>query len=286
MKRNGKIGIMLAAPAMIGFMVFYIIPMGITIWNSISFGGRFTGLDNYRVTFHNYMFRLAVKNTVKFLITAIPCIMILSLLIALALEKQFVGNRFFRLAFLYPLMVPVASTVMVVQVFLEKKGILNSVLTQFGISAQDWTKSSWAFLILVLLYLWKNIGYNIILLLAGLAMIPAEYEEMARLDGAGKWMKFRYITFPLLCPMFLFTVLISVLNSFKCFREAFLIGGNTPHKSIYMIQHFINNNFNNLNYTRLSVASTAMFLATAVMIGGICAGWMCGREGERKHEKK
>lgn len=112
-------------------------------------------------------------------------------------------------------------------------------------------------------------------------MIPKEYEEMSRLDGTGKWQNFRYITLPLLKPMLFFTLLISVLNSFKCFREAFLIGGEYPHSSIYMIQHCINNNFANLNYTRISVISVVIFGTIFLVAGGIWA--VMQQENRRGH---
>ena len=208
MKRMEKKGVCLAAPAVLGFLIFYVLPMGVTLWQSVSYGGIFVGLENYRITFENHMFRLAVGNTLRFLGVALPLILVIALGLALLLAEKFPGNRFFRLILLYPMLVPVAATVMVVQIFLGTRGVLNTFLIQWGFSRQDWIYSSWAFLILVLLYLWKNTGYAVILLLAGLAMIPREYMEMARMDGAGRWKCLYYIRLPLLGPMILFTALI------------------------------------------------------------------------------
>ena len=184
------------------------------------------------------------------------------------------------------MLVPVAATVMVVQIFLGTRGVLNTLLVQWGFPRQDWIYSSWAFLILILLYLWKNTGYAVILLLAGLAMIPKEYLEMARMDGAGRWKCLCYVRLPLLSPMILFTAMISLLNAFKCFREAILIGGNYPHESIYMLQHYMTNNFNNMNYMDISVASTFLFLV--ILIAACIPSWsfFAGKGGERCNEKK
>ena len=264
MKHMEKKGVCLAAPAVLGFWVFYVLPMGVTLWQSVSYGGIFVGLENYRITFDNHMFWLAVGNTLRFLAVALPLILMISLALALLLAEKFPGNRFFRLILLYPMLVPVAATVMVVQIFLGTRGVLNTLLVQWGFPRQDWIYSSWAFLILILLYLWKNTGYAVILLLAGLAMIPKEYMEMARMDGAGRWKCLCYVRLPLLSPMILFTALISLLNAFKCFREAILIGGNYPHESIYMLQHYMTNNFNNMNYMEISVASTFLFLVILI----------------------
>lgn len=286
MKRMEKKGVCLAAPAVLGFLIFYVLPMGVTLWQSVSYGGIFVGLENYRITFEKHMFRLAVGNTLRFLAVALPLILVIALGLALLLAEKFPGNRFFRLILLYPMLVPVAATVMVVQIFLGTRGVLNTFLIQWGFSRQDWIYSSWAFLILVLLYLWKNIGYAVILLLAGLAMIPREYMEMARMDGAGRWKCLYYIRLPLLGPMILFTALISLLNAFKCFREAILIGGNYPHESIYMLQHYMTNNFNNMNYMEISVTSTFIFLVIFIAACILGRSFFAGKGGKRESENK
>ena len=286
MKRMEKKGVCLAAPAVLGFLIFYVLPMGVTLWQSVSYGGVFVGLENYRITFENHMFWLAVGNTLRFLGGALPLILVIALGLALLLAEKFPGNRFFRLILLYPMLVPVAATVMVVQIFLGTRGVLNTFLMQWGFSRQDWIYSSWAFLILVLLYLWKNIGYAVILLLAGLAMIPREYMEMARMDGAGRWKCLCYIRLPLLGPMILFTALISLLNAFKCFREAILIGGNYPHESIYMLQHYMTNNFNNMNYMEISVTSTFIFLVIFIVACILGRSFFAGKGGKRGSENK
>lgn len=286
MKRMEKKGVCLAAPAVLGFLIFYVLPMGVTLWQSVSYGGVFVGLENYRITFENHMFWLAVGNTLEFLGVALPLILVIALGLALLLAEKFPGNRFFRLILLYPMLVPVAATVMVVQIFLGTRGVLNTFLMQWGFSRQDWIYSSWAFLILVLLYLWKNIGYAVILLLAGLAMIPREYMEMARMDGAGRWKCLCYIRLPLLGPMILFTALISLLNAFKCFREAILIGGNYPHESIYMLQHYMTNNFNNMNYMEISVTSTFIFLVIFIAACILGRSFFAGKGGKRESENK
>lgn len=286
MKRMERKGVCLAAPAVLGFLIFYVLPMGVTLWQSVSYGGIFVGLENYRITFENYMFWLAVGNTLRFLGVALPLILVIALGLALLLAEKFPGNRFFRLILLYPMLVPVAATVMVVQIFLGTRGVLNTFLIQWGFSRQDWIYSSWAFLILVLLYLWKNTGYAVILLLAGLAMIPREYMEMARMDGAGRWKCLCYIRLPLLGPMILFTALISLLNAFKCFREAILIGGNYPHESIYMLQHYMTNNFNNMNYMEISVTSTFIFLVIFIAACILGRSFFAGKGGKRGSENK
>ena len=86
--------------------------------------------------------------------------------------------------------------------------------------------------------------------------IPKEYYEYASLHGAGKWQSFYYITCPILFPVILFTLILSIMNAFKCYREAFLLGGTHPDNSIYFLQHFMNNNLQNLNYQKVSASAT------------------------------
>jgi multiple sugar transport system permease protein len=132
---------------------------------------------------------------------------------------------------------------------------------------ENWLESSGAFGVVLLLYLWKNTGYSVILLLAGLMTIPEEQYAAAEMDGANGVQKFFHITAPQMWYSVFFSLLFSLINAFKCFREILLIGGKHPNIKIYMLQHFINNNFENLNYARLSVASVLMFAAITVLVG-------------------
>lgn len=115
---------------------------------------------------------------------------------------------------------------MFLQYLLSETGLINQLLAVFGADPRDWIHSSAAFGILILLYLWKYAGYDMTLLLAGMNMIPKEQTESASLDGARGWQIFFYNTLPQLIPVLFFTFVISVVNSFKIYREAFLLGGN------------------------------------------------------------
>lgn len=119
-----------------------------------------------------------------------------------------------------------------------------------------------------------------ILLLAGLMTIPEDQYASADLDGADAFRKFIYITTPQMWHSVFFTLLFSLINAFKCFREIFLIGGKHPNIEVYMLQHFLNNNFESLNYNKLSVASVLLFIAVMVVIG-IAYGWVRKKEAYR-----
>ena len=248
---------------------FYIIPFGITISKTFSGGMaafNFVGLDNYISVLGSEAFRLAAGNTFKFIGAGVPLLMALSLAVALLLNTKLKGDRRlrgadgFRAAYVLPLVLPTASVIMVFRILFDAGGVINYTLAKLGSDAVNFLRSGNVFWVLVLLYLWKNIGYGIILTLAGLTQIPKEYYEAARVDGASGFRQLLRITLPLMAPTFFFVMIISIVGAFKSFREAFALAGSYPHESMYMLQHFMNNNFARLNYARLSVAAVMTFL--------------------------
>lgn len=270
MNRRKKItGFLLVLPILTGTFVFFVLPFLLCLKYSFTFGvggAVFNGFENYREVMSSHAFQLAVKNTLRFLGIGVSLNLLLSFFIALGIKAELGGTRFLRYILLLPMMLPIASVVMVVQVFFSDMGIVNHWLLSLGFPLVKWLQGPKAFWILVGLYLWKNFGYNVILLLSGLNMIPEELYQTAAMEGAGRLQKLFFITIPLLAPHLFLTLLMSIINSFKSYREAFLLGGKHPHDSIYMLQHFLNNNFENLNYQRLSVAAILLFLILFVLL--------------------
>lgn len=268
-KRERRTALLLASPVLIGLTVFFAVPFAITLWYSVTFGvggASFVGLANYAKVFRSSAFRLAAGNTLRFLLVGVPLIMVLGFAIALLLQRRLAGTKLFRSVLLFPMVLPVASVVMVVDVFFARYGIVNGWLEHLGLPLTDWMNSPAAFWVLIGLYVWKNCGYNVILMLAGLNMIPTELYQTADIEGASGWQKFTRITLPMIWPSLFFVFVMSVINSFKSYREAFLLGGKHPHDSIYLLQHFLNNNFENLNYQRLSVAAVMLFAVIFALV--------------------
>ena len=253
-------------PLFIGILVFFAAPFVILIRYSLTFGGNFTGLDNFRGLVSSAAFRLAFGNTVKFAAFGVILNMTLSLLIALALRRRFFGARLFRSVILLPMFLPVALIVTVVTVFFDGGGIVNTLLGVLGIQSIDWLGSKAAFSLMLGLHIFKSFGYSVVLLLAGLQTIPRSYYESAEIEGAGGLWKTCYITIPLLTPTLFFTFLIALMNCFRSFRDVFILGGDHPDDSIYMLPHFINNNIQNLNYPRTAAASVITLAAVALVI--------------------
>ena len=277
-------GYLLIGPMLLGCVLFYIAPFFLVIRYSFVEGyGRssaFVGFAHYRQMIENEMFRSAFGNTMRFLAFALPIIMVLAYLVALLLKAGVGGNNLLKSVFLLPYIMPVAGTVMLIDLLFAESGVLNSMLSALHIPVADWLNSPQSFWIVLLLYLWKSTGYSAILLLAGLVTIPTEQYEAADLDGASPWQKFLYITTPQMWHTVFIALVFSVINAFKCFREIFLIGGEHPYPDIYMLQHFINNSFQNLNYARLAVASVLLFVIL-VSVFAILYAWINrGGKGE------
>jgi multiple sugar transport system permease protein len=244
-------------------MLFFLLPFFGGLYYSLienPFTLKFAGISNYVSLLQNPVFRKAGINTVAFTAISVPLNMMFSLMLALVLKKNLYLKNTLRTAFITPLVVPVASIVLIWQVIFDMRGSLNLVLTGLGYGAIDWMKTDWARLVIVIVYLWKNIGYNMVLFLAGLQNIPVEYYESADIDGAGALKKFFRITLIYLTPTTFFIFIISIINSFKVFRETYLISGAYPHDSIYMLQHYMNNMFGDLDYQKLTSAAFIMSL--------------------------
>ena len=257
-RREAAAGLLLASPAVVGLLAFLVLPFGYTFLRSFTTGlgwGRFVGLENYAQLFGNRLFLLALKNTFLFLACGLALILPLSLFLALLLQKAGKWGKPLALALLFPMVLPVSAIVIVVNLVFAENGLLSQMT-----GPTPWMDSPFAFVILLGLYLWKNVGIGVVILLAGLTTIPGELYESANMDGAGKWTRLTKVTLPMLRPELLVVTILSSLNAFKNFREAFVLGGDHPHESIYMLQHFMNNNFENMNFPRLSVAAVVFFV--------------------------
>lgn len=276
-------GLLLTAPVLLGCFVFYIISFGMVVKNSMysSIGSDavFSGFENYSRILGNGLFQLAIGNSVKFLCIGLPVIFVISFGIALILKSHANQYQFLKSVFLLPYIMPVTGVVVMIDVLFSRAGFFNKIVHLLGLPAADWLNSTSAFWIVLCLYLWKNVGYSIILLLAGLITIPEDQYKTAELDGAGTFQKLIYITLPQMKYSIFMACLFNLINAFKCFREIFLVGGEHPNRHIYMIQHFINNCFENLNLNKLSAASVLVTMVLVVVISVAYALFM-RKEGD------
>lgn len=284
-KSNRRIGIIFWLPSLLGVAIFYLVPMIALIRYALGSGTeawRFVGPENFRRLFQNAAFRLGARNTAIFTLTAVPGCVVLSLGLALILEKAIYGRNLIRALLLSPMTVPAASAALVWNATFAYNGFLNGILTRLGTERVDWLDTPWAVGILGLLFCWKTAGCGMVLFSASLAAIPREQIEAALLDGAEGHTLFWRIKFPYLAPTISFVTLFTVMSSFKIFRETWLLAGDYPTESLYSMQHFFNNSFRNLDLTKLSTGAVAVSGVVLIMAG--CLLWAERRLGKDVEE--
>lgn len=273
MRHNRKqswLGCAFLLPSLLGVTLLLFLPFLDVIRRSFTgaVSGEWVGLANYRAVLTNEAFRLAAGNTLHFLTVCLPLLCGSSLLVAVILQQ--LGGRFdlFQTAYLLPMAIPVAAVSLIWRLLFHSRGLINGWLTSIGAVGPDWMNSVWAFRVLVLAYLWRNLGYDVILWLAGLSQIPQGIYEAARVDGAGGLTCFFRITLPNLKGAFYTIGVLSFLNSFRVFREAYLVAGDYPHESMYLLQHLFNNWFRQLDLDKMAAAAVlvaaVIFLLLAV----------------------
>ena len=262
-------------PSFAGVCIFYFIPY-IDVFRRAFFsaaGGEFQGLDNFKTVLTNPAFQLAVKNTGLFMLVCIPLLLFLSLVIAVWIYRHSKIGNFLKTSFLLPMAIPVAAVVLLWRILFDDQGLLNGVLDRWGTVTCEWMDTRWAFVILVVSYIWKNLGYHIVLWLAGLSMIPDQIYEAAQMDGASDRVIFFRITLPNLLPMLFIIAVLALLNSFKVFREVYLVAGNYPNESIYMIQHLFNNWFRDLALDKMTAGAVLLSILLILLIFLLQKAW-------------
>jgi multiple sugar transport system permease protein len=224
------------APAVILFSIFVFIPvvssffLSFTRYNALS-APKWIGLDNYYQIFSkDPRFWKALGNTVVYVIGVVPIGISISLLLAVAIDQKIKFKNFYKAIFFMPVVTSVVA-VSVIWKWLfagEKYGLINYWLLKIGINPVDWLMSpTWTLPAIMIMSIWAGLGYNMILLLAGLQTIPQTLYEAAEIDGAGTWHKFWRITLPLLRPTLLFVVSMSVINSFQLFEQVYIMTSGT-----------------------------------------------------------
>ena len=264
------------APSLLGVLIFVLFPFLDVLERSFQtvVTGKFIGFQNYSTIFTNQAFRLAVKNTFRFTLVCIPLLVVIGLMIALPISKL-KSAGVIKSLYLFPLAMPTATIVIVWKIVFYKQGFLNLLLTRFGEWSglwgeihRDYLGSSASFWVLVFSYIWKNAGYTIVLWLAGILGIPHELTEAAQVDGASERQCFFKVVLPNLKGSLYTIVILSFLNSFKIYREAYLVAGAYPEQDMYLLQHLFNNWFVNLDFDKMAAATVCVggFLFIMIML--------------------
>ncbi len=262
-KNQNRIALLFVVPSLVGVSLFFIVPFVMSFGYATSdASGNFIGFDNFANLLKNESFQLAAGNTAKFMLIAIPLNIVIPLFIA-CLLFNLSGSGWLKTIFMSPLVIPSGCTAFFFQSLFMSNGLLSRILGE----NIDWLKTDYSFAIIVGVYIWKNMGFNLVLTLSGLANIPKDYYEWAAVEGMGRARMFFKITVVYLVPTLFIMFIMSFINSFKIFREVYMLAGSYPNEKIYMLQHYMNNQFTRLNYQNLTTASFVITLViTAFMI--------------------
>ncbi len=257
-------------PGLCMLLIFYIIPFFSGIGYSLmdgSYKNELVGLKNYREIWQNSMFLLGLKNTMELSLICAPLLWILSFLLASALASIKPFGGFFRSSVLLPYLTPSSAILLVWLVLFDYGGPVNRALAAMGAERVMWLSSGALRLPVVLMFLWKNLGFCLIIFLAALQSVPQPLYEYATLEGAGFMTRAFRITLPLVTPTAFLVFVLAWINAFKIFKEVYFIAGAYPDYSVYTLQNYMNNMFQKLNYQNVTAAAYSFGLIVFAIFG-------------------
>lgn len=269
-------GWLFVAPSLIAIAVFFVVPvfaallMSFTDFDIYALADtrnmRIVGLDNYTRLLNTPLFWQALANTFLFVIIGVPLSIGVSLGAALLLNSsvaRFIG--FYRVALFAPVVTTLVAVAVVWRYLLHTRyGLLNHALSSIGVAPIDWLGDPlWAMPSIVLLSVWKNFGYNMIILLAGLQAIPKDIYEAARIDGATRLQQLRYVTLPSLAPMLLMVSILTMAGHFQLFAEPYVMTQGGPAQRTVTVLYFMYEE--GFKWWNLGSASAVAFVLFAIM---------------------
>ena len=270
MYRKKRLVLPFLLPGLIGILMFYVAPFIGGIWYSLtdgSFENNFVGLDNYSKVWQNSMFQLGLKNTMELTLICAPSLFLLSFLLSLLLNRIRPAGGFFRSSVLLPYLMPSSAVLIIWLLWFDYGGPVNRLITLLGGQRVQWLQGAELRLPVVLLFLWKNLGFCVIVFLAALQAIPVSLYEYASLEGAGFIRQAFSITLPLIVPSAFLVFILSFVNAFRIFKEVYFIGGAYPEEPLYTLQNYMNNMYGRLNYQNVTTAAYIFAVMVFALFG-------------------
>lgn len=257
-------------PGLAGLMLFYVIPFVGGIWYSLtdgSYKNSFVGLQNYINIWNNQMFLLGLKNTMILSLICAPTVWVLSFVIASLLNRIRPQGAFFRNSILMPYLMPSSAMLLIWLLLFDYGGVVNRMLTALGAERVLWLEGAQLRLPIILLFIWKNLGFAVIIFLAALQAIPEPLYEYATLEGAGFLRQTFGITLPMIVPSAFLIIILEWINAFKIFKEVYFIGGAYPDEAVYTLQNYMNNMYSKLNYQNVTTAAYSFAIIVFALFG-------------------
>ena len=271
MRAEQKSGSLMAAPYGLFLLVFAVYPMVFALvlvflqWDLVT-APTFAGIDNVNLLVHDGRFWRAVANTFVFLSIHVPLQIVTALGLAIALNRQLVGRSFWRAAFFLPVVISGAVVAILwSNLYATDVGLINRLLVRIGIAPVPWlTDPTTAMPAIAVMVTWKNVGFYVIIYLAGLQYIPRSCQEAIALEGASAWQRFRYLTLPSLLPQTILVITLSTINGFQLFIEPYVMTGGGPLRRTYSVVLYLYTNA--FAYQKMGYAAT-IGVALALIIG-------------------
>jgi multiple sugar transport system permease protein len=278
MIRRVSPGVWFVAPALAAILLFFLVPvvaalvLSFTDFDIYAVADpahlRVVGAGNYRRLLEDPRFWVALRNTAYFVVVAGPLSVATSLGAALLLHVRLVRFRaLFRTIFFLPVVTTLVAVAVVWRyLYHPRYGLLNQLLAALGVGPIDWLGNpAWAMPALILLAVWKNFGFNMVIFVAGLQAIPERLYEAARLDGAGAWQQFRAVTLPMLAPTFLFVAVITMIGYFQLFAEPYVMTQGGPAEATLSVVLLMYEE--GFRWWRMGYAAAVAFVLFAVILG-------------------
>lgn len=267
--KNSRAAYLYLAPGLFFLTIFIVIPiiflflLSFFKWDMFSGDSSFAGFTNYLDMLNNPAFYNALKNTFIYVAGILIPSIIIPLLLAIAVNQRIRGAVIYRTSIFLPVVVSLAASGIIWLWILDhKRGILNHLLVTFGFDKVDWLGNpSLALPSVILVTLWKRIGYNMVIFFAGLQVIPSELYEAARMDGAKFFSQFRYITWPNLLPATSFVIVINLIFSFRDFSQVYVMTRGGPMgRTTTLVYHIYESAFSEFNIGYAAAVSMVLFL--------------------------
>jgi len=273
-KRANLTGLLFIMPNLLGFLIFIALPLLFSFvlsffeWDAIT-TMTFKGFDNYVKLFHDQGFIISLVNTVYYTVASVPLTLIVGLLLAVALNVKVKLSGLYQTAFFMPNIVSMVAAAVVWQaIYHPTMGPVNMLLNTIGIAKPPlWTSDiHWAMPSIIIMSIWKNAGYYMVIIYAALQNISRSLYEAADIDGANAVNKFFHITIPMLSPTLFFVSIISIISSFKVFDQVFLLTDGGPGRATNVLVYFIyKNSFSYFKFGYSSAAAYALFFIILIL---------------------
>lgn len=245
-------------PGLSLLVIFYLVPFFTGLHYSLMGGARmsrYVGITNYQSLWKNPMFLLGLKNTLMLSGICAPLLFVMGFAFSLLLQSVRPKGTLFRTMALIPYLAPSAAMIFLWRLVFGYGGWINYLLQVLGIHRVLWLESAALRFPVIVLFLWKNLGFCSVLFLTALQAIPPSLDEYARLEGAGFLTRALKISLPQILPTAFFIFVMAWINAFRIFQEVYVIAGAYPDAAAYTLQHYMNNMFTRLDYPMVTAAA-------------------------------